>query len=387
MKLFKYPEHDLFKFIDDYDSNKLSEKVYSNITNLETSLGVTVDITDKYDLIQDISITELDKIISVHIQKADSNLDAVYNLEIPTIINSTMVKDRRRFVQKQLRDTLIVSNPEHNYIRILPDVDIEIDLYIKDNVTTYFDVKGSASGALIPLYMYLLGEGEENKFLTNESSKEETTKYLSMDKPKLFKSIATSYASMRYKRALTQLKAVFSVSPLLQNYANTVHDLLYYAYSMIKEQVPESKGGLDLRNRRVRSVEEIVYGSLMGQFTAMLSSDLEMQAVTRRQGLVRRVEVTKDLYDFILIENLDSPLANIANKSKVTLTGKGAFKKENVPTRLKMLHSTNYGNIDPAITPDRDGAGVLLYLSSSAKLDKFGRFTELNLLTNNVLQD
>lgn len=386
MQLFKYPDEGLFEFINDYDSNKLSNKLNTYLKILETNLGATIDIEDKYEIVQDISATELDKIISVHVVKPENNLDAIYNLEIPTIINSTMVKDRRRFIQKQLRDTLTVLNVEHNYIRILPDVDIEIDIHIKDN-NTYFDVKGSASGLLIPLYMYMLGENEENKFLNDENSKEEVVKYVSFDKPKLFKSIATSNAGMRYKRSITQLIAIYSVSPLLHSYASSAHDLLFYAYTMIKNSIPESSVGLDLRNRRVRSVEEIVYGSLMGQFTALLSSDLEMQATSRRQGLVRRIEVTKDLYDFILIENLDSPLANVANKSKVTLTGKCAFKKENVPTRLKMLHSTNYGNIDPAITPDRDGAGVLLYLSSSAKLDEFGRFQELDLLQNSVLQD
>lgn len=385
--IFKHDETNLFSFINDYDSERLIQKVTNMIYKMNEILDFDViDISKKYDIVQDISAVELDCLLSINLRKDNTGFDGVYNLEVPSIKNSVMVKDRTRFIQKQLRDTLYITDVKNSniYTRILPDIDIEMVLSSRES-EYLFDIKGQVSFRMLPLYIYFLGKDEENKFLSVDDDyiSSKLPFYLDLDKDDLFKEMITSYSNNKYRKSLLMLDLLYKSSPLLQSKVSSISDLVYNAYLSLKSYNSNVKNklGLDITNRRVRNVEEIIYSSLMKQFIEAITYDLEVRPKTRRSNVVRRIEVTKDLYDFIQIEQLTSPYANLGGKSKISLTGPGSFNRDNVPLRLKLLHNTLFGNVDPVVTPDRDGTGVILYLASNAKLNEYGEFLELDNLT------
>lgn len=389
MNLFKFENEKLFNYIDDYNINALTNKLNNAFNNIKNELNIELFIDEVYNLNQDISSIELDKVLSVKVISQDYGLNATYNIEIPTIINGNIVKNKRRFIQKQLRDTLFVVNKELNYVRILPDIDLELDIHIlknreneNDNKTkSKLEIKGISTGNLIPMYLYLLKEGEEDKFKDIEYIQGEYEQYKDLSKEKLFKAITIYNSSARYKKSIILLKCLYIASELLKEYCTSAADMLFISVNSLKPENIDTRDGLNLINRRIRNIEEIIFSSILSQFIDLLSSDMELQALTRRNNIIRKIEITKDLYDLIQLEQLDSPLANLANKSKVTIAGgKSGFKKEQVPLSLKMLHKTSFGNLDPCITPDKEGTGVINYLSSSCKLDKYGRFLNINYL-------
>lgn len=150
--IFKHDETNLFSFINDYDSERLIQKVTNMIYKMNEILDFDViDISKKYDIVQDISAVELDCLLSINLRKDNTGFDGVYNLEVPSIKNSVMVKDRTRFIQKQLRDTLYITDVKNSniYTRILPDIDIEMVLSSRES-EYLFDIKGQVSFRMLP---------------------------------------------------------------------------------------------------------------------------------------------------------------------------------------------------------------------------------------------
>ncbi|MGB9674509.1 MAG: hypothetical protein ACPLX8_00085, partial [Nanopusillaceae archaeon] len=205
--IFKHPEDNLFSFIDDYKSDRLIEKIINSIYESNEILKLDkIDITKRYDLVQDISSTELDCILNVHIKKESLDLDASYNLEIPSIKNSVMVKDRSRFIQKQLRDSLFVTDIRKNniYTRILPDIDIEL-VFSKKESEYIFDVRNQSTFKAIPLYLYFLEDGKPNQFadVEDDAVKASLDKCAGLSKDNLFKEFIVNNSYNKYRQTLT----------------------------------------------------------------------------------------------------------------------------------------------------------------------------------------
>ncbi|WGI36310.1 DNA-directed RNA polymerase subunit beta [Mesomycoplasma lagogenitalium] len=67
-----------------------------------------------------------------------------------------------------------------------------------------------------------------------------------------------------------------------------------------------------------------------------------------------------------------NPLAEIANKRRVTSLGPGGLNRDTAQFEVRDVHATHYGRICPIETPEGQNIGLILNLASYSKVDKHG---------------
>ncbi|MGK4152355.1 DNA-directed RNA polymerase subunit beta [Kurthia gibsonii] len=138
-----------------------------------------------------------------------------------------------------------------------------------------------------------------------------------------------------------------------------------------------------LGNRRVRSVGEL----LQNQFRIGLS---RMERVVRErmsindtdaivpQQLINIRPVIAAIKEFFgssqLSQFMDqtNPLAELTNKRRLSALGPGGLTRERAGFEVRDVHYSHYGRMCPIETPEGPNIGLINYLSSYAKVNKFG---------------
>ncbi|MGZ9413681.1 DNA-directed RNA polymerase subunit beta [Mycoplasma sp. 480] len=67
-----------------------------------------------------------------------------------------------------------------------------------------------------------------------------------------------------------------------------------------------------------------------------------------------------------------NPLAEIANKRRVTSLGPGGLNRDTAQFEVRDVHATHYGRICPIETPEGQNIGLILNLASYSKVDDYG---------------
>ncbi|MBN3534582.1 DNA-directed RNA polymerase subunit beta [Mycoplasma procyoni] len=67
-----------------------------------------------------------------------------------------------------------------------------------------------------------------------------------------------------------------------------------------------------------------------------------------------------------------NPLAEIANKRRITSLGPGGLNRDTAQFEVRDVHATHYGRICPIETPEGQNIGLILNLASYSKVDDYG---------------
>ncbi len=359
-----------------YDPDYICDKIIGNSVKLLQEYGFGK--FDSQKLLQESFDIKSSSIYSRLLLKMDDGKDSKYIIQflIPDIKDGFVFsKGIKRYVQQQLRDSLFVPavQKQTRYMKIVPDFNISIIFSENRNIKVDY--------SSINIWDFLIELGDANDIsevtqnLPNEFKDEFLEAVLSKKKGKLI--TKTNRIAFEWLKILINYSDIFKdkysksvskfVIDLINNFSNNIIDR-----------------GLNLQTRRVRNINELVYSALMTQFVTLL---LKSRFSNSNKLYQEIIEPFYGLYDFTVVETMfNSPFSSLSDKVRLTLTGFGGFG-DNVPTSIRNLHQSHYGNIDCVSTPDRERCGVVLFLAYDAKLDSFGRFLNIEKIFEETIQE
>lgn len=139
----------------------------------------------------------------------------------------------------------------------------------------------------------------------------------------------------------------------------------------------------NLKNRRVKAVGELVlhkFRTGMMRVERIIKDRMsvsDIHTVTPAQ-LINARPITAILQEFYgssqLSQFMDqhNPLAELENKRRLSAMGPGGLSHERAGFEVRDVHSSHYGRICPIQTPEGQNIGLVVYLSSFAKVNSFG---------------
>lgn len=138
-----------------------------------------------------------------------------------------------------------------------------------------------------------------------------------------------------------------------------------------------------LANRRVRSVGEQVYEKIKVGLARMekIAKDrmtiVELEDATPGTFINSRpiIAVLKEFFSSSQLSQFmdqTNPLSELAHKRTISALGPGGLTRERASFEVRDVHPTQYGRICPIATPEGPNIGLVLQLSSYAKVDKYG---------------
>ncbi len=168
-------------------------------------------------------------------------------------------------------------------------------------------------------------------------------------------------------------------------YHITVHDMLAsvsYFFNLY-QGVGEYDDIDNLSNRRIRSVGEL----LQNQFRIGLSrvergvrdrfSQLDKEAITPQQ-LINIKPVTAQIKEFFGSSQLsqfmdqNNPLAELTHKRRLSALGPGGLSRDRAGFEVRDVHFSHYGRMCPIETPEGPNIGLISYLSTYGRINKYG---------------
>ena len=172
--------------------------------------------------------------------------------------------------------------------------------------------------------------------------------------------------------------------------------------------LPHDVGNVDdidhLGNRRIRSVGEL----LQNQFRIGLS---RMERVVREkmtlqsqdaenitpQSLINIRPVVAAIKEFFgsspLSQFMDqtNPLSELTHKRRLSALGPGGLSRDRASFEVRDVHYTHYGRMCPIETPEGPNIGLISYLATYARINKYGfieaPFRRVDKKTGRVLSD
>ncbi len=133
------------------------------------------------------------------------------------------------------------------------------------------------------------------------------------------------------------------------------------------------KDDCSLSNKRIRFLEYILYSHLCKDFYNMITT-LKKPKRDKFSNNSKVILANANTSPIVQYENPINPLDELSRLSRVALTGPGGFKKKNIPTYLRDIHSSLPGRICPVDTGDRENCGSLQYLVPTSEINDNGTF-------------
>ncbi len=138
-----------------------------------------------------------------------------------------------------------------------------------------------------------------------------------------------------------------------------------------------------LGNRRIRSVGEQLQNQMRIGFTRMEKTIKERMATQDSekitpQSLVNIHPITKVIREFFgssqLSQFMDqaNPLAELTHKRRLSALGPGGISRDRASFDVRDVHYTHYGRMCPIETPEGPNIGLISYLSTYARINKYG---------------
>ena len=138
----------------------------------------------------------------------------------------------------------------------------------------------------------------------------------------------------------------------------------------------------DLSNRRVRRVGERLYEHFRNSFIRTSRAIKEKlllngENVTPRKLFNPRL-LTASINNFFTTDSLSqlldqtNPLSELTHKRRVSALGKGGLTRETASLEVRDVHPSHYGRLCPIETPEGQNIGLVLSLTTYAKIDDFG---------------
>ena len=138
-----------------------------------------------------------------------------------------------------------------------------------------------------------------------------------------------------------------------------------------------------LGNRRVRSVGELLQNQFRIGFSRMervIRERMTLQDldIVTPQSLINIRPVTAAIKEFFgsspLSQFMDqtNPLAELTHKRRVSALGPGGLSRERANFDVRDVHYSHYGRMCPIETPEGPNIGLISYLASYARVNKYG---------------
>jgi len=363
----------MFKFVEDYEPEKCIDIITHKCQKLADYYGMSVTFSRTIEVPEELKYTDVYCILNCSLFTPDGTYQV--DIVIPNIRNSfCLISGVKRYIQKQIIDSCFVSMGSPTMERVVCELDAHFTVYKKNDVY-YFSVKGNPHVEACATYLQLckeLGVTERLSELASSDPIVEAKLAVLQDKKDFLRAMSPFISDAQKKKVLEYVKVYYYMSDLLQEYFENPADIVYQLIANIEHV--DTGVGLDLTTRRVRTILDLVTSTMVSQVMDFVLNTKYVVHKKRRQKHIR-VEPFQELYDFVLVETMfNAPLASVANRARCTILGKGGFTREGTPTKIKDLHPSQYNCLDPAVTPDRENAGVVLYLATTAELDHLGRF-------------
>ena len=159
-----------------------------------------------------------------------------------------------------------------------------------------------------------------------------------------------------------------------------------------------------LGNRRIRSVGELLQNQFRIGFSRvervirerMTIQAQDTEAITP-QGLVNIRPVVAAIKEFFgsspLSQFMDqtNPLAELTHKRRLSALGPGGLSRDRAGFEVRDVHYSHYGRMCPIETPEGPNIGLISYLASYARINKYGfieaPFRKVDKATGKVLDE
>ncbi|WP_025229227.1 DNA-directed RNA polymerase subunit beta [Fimbriimonas ginsengisoli] len=155
----------------------------------------------------------------------------------------------------------------------------------------------------------------------------------------------------------------------------------------------------DLKNKRVRSVGELLQSQLRLGFVRMEKVARERMTSTDQENLLPGIilsvkPVSASIKSFFSSNQLSTfmdqtnPLSEITNKRRLSSLGPGGLQRTSAKLEVRDVHRSHYGRICPIETPEGPNIGLISQLTSHARVDEFGFImTPYRKVTAGVVSD
>ncbi len=139
----------------------------------------------------------------------------------------------------------------------------------------------------------------------------------------------------------------------------------------------------DLRNKRVRSVGELLQSQLRLGFVRMEKVARERMTSADQDNLLPGIilsvkPVSASIKSFFSSNQLSTfmdqtnPLSELTNKRRLSSLGPGGLQRTSAKLEVRDVHRSHYGRICPIETPEGPNIGLISQLTTHARVDEFG---------------
>jgi DNA-directed RNA polymerase subunit beta len=165
----------------------------------------------------------------------------------------------------------------------------------------------------------------------------------------------------------------------------TKDDILMAVRRLIK--IKDTQGAVDdidnLGNRRVRAVGELLenqYRIGLVRMERAIKERMSLQEIETLMphDLINAKPVSAVVKEFFGTSQLSqfmdqtNPLSEITHKRRLSALGPGGLTRERAGFEVRDVHPTHYGRICPIETPEGPNIGLIVSLSTYARVNKFG---------------
>jgi len=139
----------------------------------------------------------------------------------------------------------------------------------------------------------------------------------------------------------------------------------------------------DLKNKRVRSIGELLQSQLRLGFVRMEKVARERMTSTDQENLLPGIilsvkPVSASIKSFFSSNQLSTfmdqtnPLSELTNKRRLSSLGPGGLQRTSAKLEVRDVHRSHYGRICPIETPEGPNIGLISQLTIYARVDEFG---------------
>ena len=158
-----------------------------------------------------------------------------------------------------------------------------------------------------------------------------------------------------------------------------------------------------LGNRRIRSVGELLQNQFRIGFTRMervirerigLQQDTEKISLNNLVNIRPVVAAIKEFFGSSPLSQFmdqNNPLAELTHKRRLSALGPGGLSRDRAGFEVRDVHYSHYGRMCPIETPEGPNIGLISYLASFARINKYGfietPYRKVDKETGKVLND
>ncbi len=139
----------------------------------------------------------------------------------------------------------------------------------------------------------------------------------------------------------------------------------------------------DLKNKRVRSVGELLQSQLRLGFVRMEKVARERMTSQDQENLLPGIilsvkPISASIKSFFSSNQLSTfmdqtnPLSELTNKRRLSSLGPGGLQRTSAKLEVRDVHRSHYGRICPIETPEGPNIGLISQLTTHARVDEFG---------------